>query len=178
MVTRCAAAVLGAVILAGAAVLSASAVDPARAGTATTAVRTCGGQTIKLNWKEKRTLRLHNRKRRSRDLRALCVSAKLTKAARAHSASMIKNDYFGHGSVGRRLKRYGYHWRLCAENIAGGSGSYGLPSNIFKLWMSSSGHRANILDGRFREVGIGTYKGTYKGKRRYTMYTVDFGRRR
>ena len=46
------------------------------------------------------------------------------------------------------------------------------------MWMDSSGHRANILDGRFREVGIGTYTGTYKGKKGYTMYTVDFGRRR
>ncbi len=31
----------------------------------------------------------------------------------------------GHGSVGARLKRYGYHWRVCGENIAGGSGSKG-----------------------------------------------------
>jgi uncharacterized protein YkwD len=44
--------------------------------------------------------------------------------------------------------------------------------------MNSSGHRANILDRRFREIGIGTATGKYKGRRGYTMYTVDFGRRR
>ena len=44
--------------------------------------------------------------------------------------------------------------------------------------MNSSGHRTNILDGRFREVGIGTATGTFEGKRGYTMYTVDFGTRR
>jgi len=178
MAIRCATAVLGAVILAGIAVCLTLAVDPERAKAATIAVRTCGGGTIKLNAKEERTLRLHNHKRTSRDLRPLCVHPKLTQAARAHSASMIKKDYFRHGSVGTRLKHYGYDWQIWGENIAGGSGSYGSPSNIFKMWMDSSGHRANILDGRFREVGIGTYTGTYKGKKGYTMYTVDFGRRR
>jgi uncharacterized protein YkwD len=44
--------------------------------------------------------------------------------------------------------------------------------------MGSSGHRTNILDRRVREVGIGTATGKYKGTKRYTMYTVDFGRRR
>jgi uncharacterized protein YkwD len=44
--------------------------------------------------------------------------------------------------------------------------------------MKSSCHRANILNRRSREVGIGTATGTYKGKRGYTMYTVDFGSRR
>ncbi len=175
---RYATAVLGAVILAGTAVFLALAVDPERARAATTTVRTCGGGTIKLKAKEKRTLRLHNHKRTSRDLRPLCVHPKLTKAARAHSASMIKKDYFGHGSVGRRLKRHGYHWRVYSENIAGGSGSNRSPSNIFKRWMGSSGHRTNILDRRVREVGIGTATGKYKGTKRYTMYTVDFGRRR
>jgi uncharacterized protein YkwD len=178
MIIRYATVVLGAVILAGSAAFLASAVDPERAGAATNTVRTCAGETIQLKWKEKRTLRLHNHKRKSRGLRPLCVNRKLTKAARAHSASMIKKDYFGHGSVGRRLKRHGYHWRVYGENIAGGTGRYARPAKIFRRWMNSSGHRANILDRRFREVGVGTYKGTYKGKRGYTMYTVDFGRRR
>ena len=44
--------------------------------------------------------------------------------------------------------------------------------------MDSSAHRANILDRRFREVGIGTATGKYKGHKGYTMYTVDFGTRR
>ncbi len=44
--------------------------------------------------------------------------------------------------------------------------------------MDSSAHRANVLDRRFREVGIGTATGKYKGTKRYTTYTVDFGTRR
>lgn len=165
-------------ILAASAAFLVSAVVPERAGAAAKSVRTCGGGTIKLKWKETRILRLHDHKRKSRDLRPLCVSPKLTKAARAHSARMIKKDSFRHGSVGRRLKRHGYHWSVCAENIGGGFGKDAKPHNMFSRWMNSSHHRANILDKRFRAVGIGTHKGTYKGTRRYTMYTVDFGRLR
>ena len=174
---RYASVILVAALLAAVVALSVSVVEPERAEAAST-VRTCGGGTIKLNTKEERTLRLHNQKRRSRGLRTLCVHPKLTKAARAHSRSMIRNDYFGHGSVGRRLKRYGYNWRVYGENIAGGTGRYARPGNTFRRWMNSSGHRANILDRRFREIGIGTATGNYKGHRGYTMYTVDFGRRR
>jgi uncharacterized protein YkwD len=174
---RYAGVILVGALLAAVAALSVSALEPERAEAASS-VRTCGGGKIKLNAKEERTLRLHNRERTSRGLRALCVHPKLTEAARAHSRSMIKKDYFGHGSVGRRLKRHGYKWRVYGENIAGGTGRYASPGNTFRRWMNSSGHRANILDRRFREIGIGTATGNYKGHRGYTMYTVDFGRRR
>lgn len=177
MVLRHATVVIAAVVVAafGAVIVSATEVKKAEAASA---VRTCGGGKIKLNDREERTLRLHNRERRSRDLRPLCVHPKLTRAARAHSTDMIRKDYFGHGNTGRRLKRYGYNWRIYGENIGGGSGRYGRPGNVFKRWMNSRDHRANILDRRFREVGIGTATGTYRGTRGYTMYTVDFGRRR
>jgi uncharacterized protein YkwD len=174
---RYASVILVAALLAAVVALSVSAVEPERAEAASK-VRTCGGGTIKLNAKEERTLRLHNQKRRSQGLRTLCVHPKLTKAARAHSTNMIKKDYFGHGSVGRRLKHFGYKWRVYGENIAGGTGRYARPGNTFRRWMNSSGHRANILDRRFREIGIGTATGNYKGHKGYTMYTVDFGRRR
>jgi uncharacterized protein YkwD len=177
MILRYATVVFVATVLASVAALSVSAIEPSKAEAADT-VRTCGGGKIKLNAKEERTLRLHNQARKNRGIRRLCVHPKLTKAARAHSASMIKKDYFGHGNVGRRLKRFDYNWRTCGENIAGGSGRYGRPGNVFRRWMKSRGHRSNILDRRFREVGIGTATGIYKGHKGYTMYTVDFGTRR
>jgi len=176
MILRCSTVVLAAV-LATIVALSVSAVEPEKAEAAS-AVKTCGGRTIELNAKEQRTLILHNRARRSRGLRALCVHPLLTKAARAHSADMIRKDYLGHGRTGRRLKRFGYNWRVYGENLAGGTGRYAFPANTFRRWMRSSGHRANILDRRFREIGIGTATGNYKGHSGYTMYTVDFGTRR
>ena len=177
MVLRYCAVVLAATVLATVVAVSVSAIEPEKA-VAASAVKTCGGGKIKLNAKEERTLRLHNQERKSRGLRPLCVHPKLTKAARAHSADMIRKDYFGHGSVGRRLKHYGYNWRVYGENIAGGTGHYASPGNTFRRWMNSSGHRANILNRRFREIGIGTATGNYKGRTGYTMYTVDFGSRR
>lgn len=177
MILRYSVVVIASAVVATVLALSVSAVGPEKAEAAS-AVKTCGGGTIKLNAKEESTLRLHNRERKSRGLRTLCVHPQLTKAARAHSTNMIKRDNLGHGSVGRRLKRHGYNWRVYAENIAGGTGKYTRPTNTFRRWMNSSGHRTNILDRRFREIGIGTTTGTFKGKKGYTMYTVDFGRRR
>ena len=177
MVFRYATVILAAAVLAVVTVLSVSAVEPRKAEAAS-AFKTCAGGPIKLNAKEKHTLILHNKMRKKKGLRLLCVHPALTKAARAHSADMIRKDYFGHGSVGARLKRHGYNWRTYGENIAGGPGRSASPGNIFKRWMNSSGHRANILNRRFREIGIGTATGTYKGQKRYTMYTVDFGARR
>ena len=166
-----------AAVVATVAAISVSAIEPRKAEAADT-VRTCGGGTIKLNSREERTLRLHNRARAKRGIRRLCVNRKLTEAARDHSARMIRKDYFGHGNTGRRLKNYDYNWRIYGENIGGGYGRYGRPGNVFKRWMNSDNHRSNILRKGFREIGIGTYTGTFKGHRGYTMYTVDFGTRR
>ena len=177
MVLRYCVVVLASAVLATVLALSVSAVEPEKADAASS-VRTCGGGTIQLNGKEESTLLLHNRERRSRGLSPFCVHPKLTEAARAHSTDMIRRDYFAHGDAGRRLKRHGYNWRVYAENIAGGTGSYARPGSVFRRWMNSSGHRANILDRRFREIGIGTATGTFQGKSGYTMYTVDFATQR
>jgi len=173
---RYAGVVFAAALLATAVTLSVFALEPKEAEAAS-AVRSCVGKKVKLNANEERTLRLHNRIRKSRGLGPLCVHPALTKAARAHSAEMIRKDYFRHGNTGDRLKRYGYKWRTYGENIAWGSDSRGSPEPIFRGWMNSHGHRSNILAKKFREVGIGTATGTFKGHKNTTMYTVDFGAR-
>ncbi len=142
-------------------------------------VRKCGGGTISLNADEKETFVLHNRERRDRNINALCVHPDLQKAARSHSKDMIQRDYFSHDTKGRnessceRIRRFGYRWHACGENM----GYDSTPNKMFNAWMRSSGHRRNILNGKFREVGIGAYTGNYKGFET-TMYTADFGARR
>ncbi len=97
---------------------------------------------------------------------------------------MIRRDYFSHNTKGRRgsacerINRYGHPDSLPAENIAHGSGPYGEPGSIMNRCMKSDVHRRDILNGRFREVGIGTHTATYKGTQNVTMYTADFGTRR
>jgi uncharacterized protein YkwD len=172
-------AVLGAALFAAVISLLSAAVPPEKAR-ATTAVKTCGGESITLKLKEKRVLTLHNVARAAQGLKPLCVDPRLTRAARSHSREMINRDYFSHSSyngesVGNRLKRFGYNRSIYAENIGGGSGTSGTSGSTFRRWMNSPSHKGNILDRRFRPVGVGTYTGRYKGTRRYTMYTVDFG---
>ncbi len=177
MVLRYATVVYAAAVLATIAALCVFALEP-REAEAASAVKTCGSGKIKLDNKEERILRLHNQARKAKGLKPLCVHPKLTKAARAHSADMIRNDYFRHGNTERRLERYGYKWSTYGENIGWGSGSQGSPMNVFKRWMKSGHHKSTILKGRFEEVGVGTATGTYKGTKGVTMYTVDFGTRR
>lgn len=151
-------------------------------------VAKCGGGKIFLNSKERATFLLHNKIRRNHGLKPFCVHPNLEKAARAHSKDMIQRDYFSHDTKGggtfeQRLKNYGYtpsgySYYLVGENIAWGSGSYGTPDYIVSQWMHSTEHRHNILNGKFRQIGIGTYNGTFQGYQNATMYTTDFGTRR
>ncbi len=176
---------LGAVLVAVVAVFVSSVVDPTDSGAATTGgyVTTCGGGKLYLNAQEKRSLQLHNGARTSRGLRPLCVHPALTGAARAHSREMMDKDYMSHNSysgetAGARLRRFGYNWRVYGENVGWGSGYKGAPEARFRAWMNSPGHRANILNNNFREVGIGTATGYFGGYGNSTTYTVDFGTRR
>lgn len=177
--------VLSAMLL-GAMVLLSFVAVPAQAEDAS--APKCGGGTISLNDKEKAAFSLHNQIRKERNLRPLCVHPALQRAARAHSEDMIRRDYFSHDTKGgrtfdARLKAFGYDSKgyrsyAIGENIAWGGGSYGEPESIMNSWMKSDGHRRNILNDEFREIGIGTFSGTYKDKEGVTMYTADFGARR
>lgn len=167
--------------------LDAPILQPREAEAALATVTTCDGGTITLSADEKRTLELHNRARKERRLKPLCVHPVLTRAARAHSQEMLDRDYTSHNSyngetVRQRLERYGYSFSgysyyAYGENIGWGCGSAGAPDRRFKWWMNSSGHRSNILKNEFREVGIGVRAGTYESCDHTRMYTVDFGTR-
>ena len=136
---------------------------------------------------EKTMLRLINRARTSRGLHAVSMHAALRRAARSHSTDMVRRDYFAHSSlsglgIGTRARRAGYNlggwsqWSV-GEVIAWGSGTLGTPRAIFKAWMHSPGHRTIILSKRWRDVGVGCSRGTFKGVSGVRMWTADFGRR-
>jgi uncharacterized protein YkwD len=119
-----------------------------------------------------------NRIRRAHHLRAFRSNAKLARAARAHSLGMVRRRFFAHGAFVSRLRSYflGAGSFLVGENIAWGSGAASAPRGIVRRWMNSPPHRRNILNGRFREIGVGIAAGTPYGGRGGT-YTTDFGRR-
>ncbi|MBA4115085.1 MAG: CAP domain-containing protein [Rubrobacter sp.] len=146
----------------------------ARGGTSS--VKSCTGGNVSLSADEERMFDLHNKARADRGLSRLCVHPALQKAARAHSQEMISKDYFKHGDAGQRLSKFGYRWSTYGENILYDPGSRDSTESLFKLWMNSSGHKSNILGKDFREAGIGTSSGSYKGGKA-TMWTADFGDR-
>ncbi len=132
------------------------------------------------------TLCLLNRARARHHLPPLRLNPKLSHAARRHSRDMVRRRYFSHDSLdGRsafdrmRATRYvprNASWVL-GENIGWGSGSLAAPMSLVRSWMRSPGHRRNILDGRFRDIGIGIATGAPSGRwDGAATYTTDFGR--
>lgn len=114
-------------------------------------------------------LALHNSHRQSIGLKPLVLNNILNQAAQNHSNWMRKNNNLSHDEngvdPGDRLTKLGYRWKTYGENIAMG---YTTPSAVFAGWLSSSGHRRNIENPAFLEVGFGL-AGTY--------WTTDFGHR-
>ena len=183
MILRNSMVVLLAAMLAVAAAVLTSAFGPKEAeAAATVKVTGCTGTSVTLDATEKQMLDLHNKKRASMGMSKLCVHPALQRAAEKHSRDMIDKDYFSHTSrdgttFAQRIKREGYAYRIAGENIAWGSGSLGSPDSIFKSWMNSPGHKANILNKNFKEIGVGVANGTYKSYNNAAMWTADFGAR-
>ncbi|MEU2718689.1 CAP domain-containing protein [Streptomyces sp. NPDC007205] len=117
-----------------------------------------------------RILQLVNKERAAAGLHPLTLNSRLSKAAQAHSNEMARTSLYSHtgpdgSSPGDRIQKSGYSWSMWAENIHHRQGS---PETIMADWMHSPGHRANILNPRLREIGIGVDSGG-------TYWTQDFG---
>jgi uncharacterized protein YkwD len=120
---------------------------------------------------------LTNFARRASGRSALAGLGSLHRAAARKSADILRCDEFSHEACGRDFA----YWierlagcRAAAENIAWGTGPLGSPRSIFRSWMRSSGHRANIL-GPYREIGIGLRVGSLEGNAAAYVWTQDFG---
>jgi uncharacterized protein YkwD len=129
------------------------------------------------------TLCLLNEQRADHGLKAFSESTTLDRAADDYAADMVKRRFFDHVSPGGgtmmdRIKAAGWvasgSWSA-GENIAWGSGSLATPASIVNGWMRSAGHRANILNGRFTQIGIGVAAGAPQGGvRGGGTYVTDF----
>lgn len=131
-----------------------------------------------------------NALRVERGVRRLVVSPSLRKAAGSHSDAMLDGGFFSHESAdgtpfSARLKRFypakGSYWTV-GENLAMAGPSEPLAGEIVASWMSSPRHRANLLDARWRELGIGarfasSAQGAYGGSATWVV-TLDLGSRR
>jgi len=144
--------------------------------------------TFSLTTPERTVLSLINNARAARGLHRLRLRASLSRAARAHSVSMLRLDYFSHSSASgetfaQRIMRYGYSRSGCSywgagEVIGwGAGGTAGSARAIFRAWLRSTAHRTVIFTRRWRDIGIGRAWGTYAGIADVRMFTVDLGRR-
>ncbi|MFJ5548112.1 CAP domain-containing protein [Streptomyces sp. NPDC093225] len=96
----------------------------------------------------------------------------LTRAARAYSATMRKAGVLSHtgpdgSTMTSRIEAAGYAWSGLGENIAQGQQD---AAAVVDAWMHSPGHRANILNCKFTEIGVGVDRGTGG-----PWWTQDFG---
>jgi uncharacterized protein YkwD len=106
---------------------------------------------------ETELLKLTNLERQKAGLSPLKLSPRLTRSAQSHAVDMARNNYFSHtglngSSMADRAKGNGYKYFALGENIAAGKAT---PEGTIRQWMNSSGHRANILNSKFTEIGFG-----------------------
>jgi uncharacterized protein YkwD len=130
---------------------------------------------------------LVNKKRHNRGMRLLRRDPRLQLAARGHSVAMDSSNFFAHRGDGTpvdRLRASGYlagasSW-IVGENLHWGSGGQGTPKATVNRWMASPSHRATMLSGGFRNIGVGVAMGVplAGSSVNAAIYTADFGRRR
>ncbi|MFJ9697650.1 CAP domain-containing protein [Kitasatospora sp. NPDC101183] len=90
------------------------------------------------------------------------ADSRLAGAAQSHSDDMADRNYFDHASpegehADHRIEAVGYRWSTWGENIARGQKD---PAAVMDAWMNSPGHRANILNCAFKQLGVGVRTGS------------------
>lgn len=135
-----------------------------------------------------RTQLLHaiNTVRTAHGVGKLRSAPRLRAAALRHSRDMIARDYFAHTSptgstVTYRIVRSGFvngYWWRGAETLAWGTGTRAGAAATVAAWLRSPAHRAIVLSGGFRWVGIGRRCGRFDGYPRACTWTADFVVRR
>jgi uncharacterized YkwD family protein len=106
---------------------------------------------------ETQVVKLVNVQRTRRGVAALTQNYSLSNLARRKAQDMIDKRYFSHysptyGSPFDMMKRYGFKFIAAGENIAMGQRT---AQEVMNSWMNSSGHRANILNPNYTQIGVG-----------------------
>ncbi|MEU4659398.1 CAP domain-containing protein [Streptomyces sp. NPDC023723] len=121
---------------------------------------------------EARVLALVNEERAAAGCSPVTENARLTRAADDYSDVMAASGVMSHtgpdgSTMASRVEAAGYLWSALGENIARGQAD---AAAVMEAWMNSSGHRANILNCDFAEIGIGVHAGDGG-----PWWTQDFG---
>lgn len=106
---------------------------------------------------EQKVIDLVNEIRVKNGLKKLTANWELSRVARYKSQDMKDNRYFSHtsptyGSPSNMIKNFGISFKTAGENIAYG---YSIPQAVVNGWMNSEGHRRNILNPNYTQIGVG-----------------------
>ena len=154
-------------------------------------VEDCDGAPLALDGVKAELLRLHNEGRAKAGVPPLCVHPRLRAAAQAHAEDMLERGFYAHDAPegtdpGARIARAGYPWatygennnRVTGDDLVGEPGA-GEVREAVESWLRSPGHRENLLNPAFREVGFGAATGRFAPEPgNTTMWVADFGARR
>ena len=106
---------------------------------------------------ESEVIRLVNVERAKAGVPALTENNELDRIARIKSNDFIEKNYFAHtsptyGTPFDMLKSFGVTFTAAGENIASGQGT---AAQVMNTWMNSPGHKANILNSTYNQIGVG-----------------------
>ena len=119
-----------------------------------------------------------NNQRSSNGLGALAINAQLNQAAQAKANDMVSRDYWSHNTPEGNppwvfFTNAGYQYQTAGENLAYGFNTY---DDAITGWMNSPGHRANILNTSYLEVGFGVANSAnYQGTGPETVVVAMYG---
>ncbi|MES0341587.1 MAG: CAP domain-containing protein [Candidatus Humimicrobiaceae bacterium] len=114
-----------------------------------------------VNYAESQMIHLINSIRSSRGLQLLNPNPVLNSIARSRSQDMLNRNYFSHytpegKNIFNILVENGIMYAMGAENLSQSSPpSWGSPEAVINSWMNSSGHRANLLNPHYGQLGLG-----------------------
>ncbi len=109
-----------------------------------------------------------NQQRAARGIKAVAIDGRAQTAAQKHSTYQASIKNMQHDgiyppsspsklSAGTRLTKAGYKWTTWGENVAAGQTSCKL---VMGAWMNSAGHKKNILNPAFKNIGVAAAKGS------------------
>jgi len=119
-----------------------------------------------------------NIQREKNGLTTLSTNSLLNQSTQRKVKDMFSEQYFEHISpqgldVSDLAENAGYKFILIGENLA--LGNFLNDEALVQAWMDSPGHRENILNSGYKEIGVAVLKGTYQGKTTW-MAIQHFGR--
>jgi uncharacterized protein YkwD len=143
--------------------------------------------TVELTTLDQGVLLQLNAIRKLHNLAPLTIDVSLNRSASQHSVEMGLKGYFEHNSADgtafwKRIQRFysssTYTYWSVGENLLWSSPDVD-PAQAMRMWMNSPEHRANILNPRWRQIGVSSVHvdaapGTYQGLA-VTILTTDFG---